>query len=97
SPGRPAVFEKRWWSVELAPVTSPDGALTCVLLRLEELTRLVRYLRQRQDTGEPGMDDRGPEAELFARAEELQRLNAELKRDNLRERQIALRLQESML
>lgn len=97
SPGRPAVFEERWWSVELAPVTSPDGALTCVLLRLEELTRLVRYLRQRQDTGEPGMDDRGPEAELFARAEELQRLNAELKRDNLRERQIALRLQESML
>ncbi|WP_225828698.1 SpoIIE family protein phosphatase [Streptomyces naphthomycinicus] len=97
--GQPGTFEERWWSPVNTPVLGPDGKVAWIIHRVEDVTGFVRTRRQRR----PDPVDRsagpetGMEAELYARAKELERLNEELRRAHARERQVAITLQEAML
>ncbi|MEU2157972.1 SpoIIE family protein phosphatase [Streptomyces sp. NPDC019396] len=96
---RPGEFEERWWSPVNTPVKGPDGRVAWIIHRVEDVTAFVQA-RQFGDHGEGGrLTERevGMEAELYARARELQRLNEELRAAHAREREVAVTLQEAML
>ncbi|MFH8739195.1 PP2C family protein-serine/threonine phosphatase [Streptomyces sp. NPDC017964] len=95
-PSRPGAFEERWWSPINTPVLGPDGRVAWIIHRVEDVTEFVRS-RPPKSTG--GLLDRreAMEAELYARARELQRLNEELRQAHAREHQVALTLQGAML
>lgn len=97
-PQRPGRFTEHWWSPMNTPVTGPDGTVTCVIHRAEDVTAFVRSRHFRhQGEGELTPREEGMEAELYARSRELQRLNEELRLAHGRERQVAVTLQEAML
>ncbi|MFE7776234.1 PP2C family protein-serine/threonine phosphatase [Streptomyces sp. NPDC057445] len=90
---RPGVFEERWWSPINTPVLGPDGQVAWIIHRVEDVTAFVLSRPQ----GGAGGGRKAMEAELYARARELQRLNEELRQAHGRERQVAVTLQEAML
>ncbi|MFG2666456.1 PP2C family protein-serine/threonine phosphatase [Streptomyces sp. NPDC048387] len=90
---QPGVFEERWWSPVNTPVKGPDGQVTWIIHRVEDVTAFMRSRHHYE--GRPQKE--GLEAELYARARELQRLNEELRAAHGREREVALALQEAML
>ncbi|MER6328737.1 SpoIIE family protein phosphatase [Streptomyces sp. NPDC001034] len=98
---RPGVFEERWWSPVNTPVLGPDGQVAWIIHRVEDLTgyvkarQAVRPAEVRTDTGADVTESL--EAELYARARELQLLNEELRQAHTREREVAVTLQEAML
>lgn len=95
---RPGGFEERWWSPVNTPVPGPDGQVTWIIHRMEDVTAFVLAHRSRHHALDQPLNEReAMEAELYARARELQRLNEELRQAHARERQIALTLQEAML
>ncbi len=96
--GRPRVFEERWWSPINTPILTPDGTVVWIIHRVEDVTAFVqaRTAGARPPTGQL-TEREALEAELYARARELQRLNEELRRAHARERQVAVTLQEGML
>lgn len=96
--GRPGVFEERWWSPVNTPIPGPDGSVAWVIHRVEDVTAFVqaRAGGDRPATGQL-TEREALEAELYARARELQRLNEELRQAHTRERQVAVTLQEAML
>ncbi|MGW3464957.1 PP2C family protein-serine/threonine phosphatase [Streptomyces olivaceoviridis] len=101
---RPGVFEERWWSAVNTPVLGPDGQVAYIIHRVEDVTAFVKA-HQAAQAAQPAAvrvgrhleDTHALEAELYARARELQRLNEELRRAHTREREVALALQEAML
>ncbi|MGC9544603.1 PP2C family protein-serine/threonine phosphatase [Streptomyces sp. UG1] len=94
-PDRPGHWEERYWSLVNAPLLDPDGKVTLIVHRIEEITELIRA-RGRRDG--PGMSSTQVlEAELYTRARELQELNERLRQAHAREREVALALQEAML
>ncbi|WP_326778273.1 PP2C family protein-serine/threonine phosphatase [Streptomyces sp. NBC_01445] len=95
-PSRPGAFEERWWSPINTPVLGPDGRVAWIIHRVEDVTEFVRS-RPPKSTGGPLDRREAMEAELYARARELQRLNEELRQAHARERQVALTLQGAML
>jgi serine phosphatase RsbU (regulator of sigma subunit) len=93
-PDRPGDWEERYWSPVNVPVFGPDGrTVELVLLRVEEVTELIRDRGRREGGGRATV----LEAELYTRARELQEVNERLRRAHAREREVALTLQESML
>ncbi|MET9885811.1 SpoIIE family protein phosphatase [Streptomyces sp. NPDC006430] len=98
-PGRPGVFEERWWSPINTPVLGPDGQVAWIIHRVEDVTEFVLSHTGRPSGGGGGAlsGREAMEAELYARARELLRLNEELHQAHARERQIAVTLQEAML
>ncbi|MFR9798612.1 PP2C family protein-serine/threonine phosphatase [Streptomyces sp. MS06] len=96
--GRPEAFEERWWSPINTPILAPDGTVERIIHRVEDVTAFVqsRASGSRPPTGRLS-EREALEAELYARARELQRLNEELRRAHTRERQVAVTLQEAML
>ncbi|MET9885632.1 SpoIIE family protein phosphatase [Streptomyces sp. NPDC006430] len=96
SPDRPGEWEERFWSPVNAPVIGADGSVVLVVHRVEEVTELIRARGGASGTGASGQG-RVLEAELYARARELQELNERLRRAHSREREVALTLQEAML
>jgi serine phosphatase RsbU (regulator of sigma subunit) len=97
-PGRPEVFEERWWSPVNTPVLGPGGEVAWIINRVEDMTGFLRARRTRdQQQVPPNEPILSMEAELYARARELQHLNEELRRAHARERQVAITLQEAML
>ena len=97
APGRPGVFEERWWSKIHTPLPGPDGAVKWIVQRAEDVTAFVQARRARELTAELTQREEGMASELYARARELYRLNEELRQAHARERQIAVTLQEAML
>ncbi|RVU15242.1 PAS domain-containing protein [Streptomyces antnestii] len=95
-PSRPGEFEDRWWSPINTPVLGPDGQVAWIIHRVEDVTEFVRS-RPAHPTGGPLGKRVAMEAELYARARELQRLNEELRQAHARERHVAVALQEAML
>ncbi|MFG2331762.1 PP2C family protein-serine/threonine phosphatase [Streptomyces sp. NPDC048604] len=93
---RPGVFEERWWSPINTPVLGPDGQVAWIIHRVEDVTEFVRSRPAPPAGGLLGRRE-VMEAELYARARELQRLNEELRHAHARERQVAVALQEAML
>ncbi|ETK32743.1 PAS domain-containing protein, partial [Microbispora sp. ATCC PTA-5024] len=76
-PGRPGVFEERYWSAVTAPVLGPDGEVELIIHAFEEVTDFLRQLRR---YGEHGVTDSSPALEemttnVYARAQELHHLN----------------------
>ncbi|MFF8308883.1 PP2C family protein-serine/threonine phosphatase [Streptomyces lydicus] len=96
--GRPGVFEERWWSPVNTPILAPDGKVVWIIHRVEDVTAFVQAhtAGARPPTGRL-TEREALEAELYARARELQRLNEELRQAHSRERQVAVTLQEGML
>ncbi|MEV0302041.1 PP2C family protein-serine/threonine phosphatase [Streptomyces prasinus] len=97
APGRPGVFRERWWSPVNTPVLGADGEVGWIIHRVEDMTEFVLTRPLRLRPGDPIGEHRAMEAELFARAQELQGLNEELREAHDRERRTALALQEVML
>jgi serine phosphatase RsbU (regulator of sigma subunit) len=96
--GRPGEFEERWWSPINTPVLGPDGEVEWIIHRVEDVTPYLRAVASGGPLSEGKSADREAlAAELYSRARELQRVNEELRRAHLRERHVALALQESML
>ena len=95
---QPGAFEERWWSPINTPILGPDGMVEFIIHRVEDVTAFIRA-HASQDRPKSGQATarEALEAELFARAGELQRLNEELRKAHTRERQVALTLQEAML
>jgi serine phosphatase RsbU (regulator of sigma subunit) len=89
---RPGEWVERYWSPVNAPVLGPDGRVTLLVHRVEEVTELIRARR-----GSAGPRGRVLEAELYTRARELQEVNERLRQAHAREREVALALQEAML
>ncbi|MBO8191714.1 SpoIIE family protein phosphatase [Streptomyces oryzae] len=101
APGRPGAFEERWWSPVNTPVLDPDGRVAYIIHRVEDVTAFVKAHRTAHPAsarvGEFLGETQALEAELYARARELQRLNEELRKAHTREREVAVTLQEAML
>ncbi|MFG2140009.1 PP2C family protein-serine/threonine phosphatase [Streptomyces sp. NPDC048650] len=92
APGRPGVYEERYWATVNAPVLGPDGEVELLVHRVEEVTELM--LARRKEGGEAR---ERMEAQLYSRARELQELNERLRQAHAREREVVLALQEAML
>ncbi|WP_318217335.1 PP2C family protein-serine/threonine phosphatase [Streptomyces sp. SCL15-6] len=99
--GRPGMFEERWWSPVNTPVPGPDGQVAYIIHRVEDVTAFVKAHQAAHPAGalvgERLDQTQALEAELYARARELQRLNEELRDAHTREREIAITLQQAML
>lgn len=95
--GRPDAFEERWWSPINTPVLGPDGQVAWIIHRVEDVTEFVLSHPTGAREGSWLSDREAMEAELYARARELQRLNEELRHAHARDRQVAVTLQEAML
>jgi PAS domain S-box-containing protein len=97
-PGRPGMFEERWWTSVNIPVAGPDGEVALILHRVDEVTPLVHERERRGLQGdEPAGALMAMETELYVRARELQKLNERLRKAHARERETALALQQAML
>ncbi|MGX1950984.1 PP2C family protein-serine/threonine phosphatase [Streptomyces sp. CB02115] len=96
---QPGMFEERWWSTVNTPAFDRDGHVAWIIHRVEDVTAFVQARRARgRRAGEPLTErEEGMEAELYARARELQRLNEDLRAAHAREREVAVTLQEAML
>ncbi|MEW2511132.1 SpoIIE family protein phosphatase [Streptomyces sp. NPDC046870] len=95
--GSPGVFKERWWSAINVPVLEADGQVAWIIHRVEDMTDVVRARRAAYlPSLSPGREA-AMEAELYARARQLQQLNEELRQAHARERRIAVALQEAML
>jgi serine phosphatase RsbU (regulator of sigma subunit) len=96
-PGSPEVFKERWWTAINVPVIGPDGKVAWIIHRSEDMTDAVHARRTAHlPPVSPGREA-AMEAELYARARQLQQLNEELRQAHARERRIAVALQEAML
>ncbi len=91
-PGRPGVYEERYWATVNIPVTAAGGVVTLIIHRVEDISA---FIRSRPDRGT--REDRSLEAELYLRAGELQKVNERLRRAHAREREVALALQAALL
>ncbi|WP_307825211.1 SpoIIE family protein phosphatase [Streptomyces sp. M2CJ-2] len=95
--GHPGGFREKWWSPINTPVLGADGEVQWILHRVEDMTEFARTRPLRLKPDAPGAEHKATEAELFTRAQELQRLNEELRDAHDWERRTALALQEVML
>ncbi|MQY34647.1 hypothetical protein SRB17_26170 [Streptomyces sp. RB17] len=96
-PGNPEAFKERWWTAINVPVLGPDGMVAWIIHRSEDMTDVVHARRTAHlPSVSPGREA-AMEAELYARARQLQQLNEELRQAHTRERRIAVALQEAML
>src|SRR3982074_2642236 len=75
-------FEVRYWSPVNSPVLGPDGKLLYIFNRVEDITDFMK-LKEKGSMRQQHTDDLQQRAtkmeiELFARSQELQRINGEL-------------------
>jgi len=94
-------FVERYWSPMNIPVLDDEGRTRLVLHRTEDVTDYVRERAARERDVARGEAWRRRvlevEADLVARARELQDLNQALREANERQREVALALQRAML
>jgi hypothetical protein len=76
-------FEVRYWSPVHTPVVAPDGRLTYITHRVEDVTEFVRLqlsgTRHQQVTAELEQRTNQMQAEILARSDELQEANRALR------------------
>ncbi|AUX48835.1 hypothetical protein SOCE26_103770 [Sorangium cellulosum] len=79
-------FEERYWSPFNSPIVGPDGEITYIIHRVEDVTEFVRLkqrgLEQTRLTEELQTRADRVEAEVFLRAQEIQRANEQLRMVN---------------
>jgi serine phosphatase RsbU (regulator of sigma subunit) len=94
-------FIERYWSPMNIPILDDEGRTGFILHRTQEVTDYVREQARRREDVARGEEWRrrvgDVEADLVARAQELQELNEQLREANQRERQVTLALQRAML
>ncbi|MFI6601493.1 ATP-binding protein [Nonomuraea sp. NPDC050536] len=101
-PGSPGVFEERYWSVINAPLVGPDGEVRLIIHRAEEATAFIQQLRKTRSAPEFQAPDSAAaqlneiEAEIFARARDLQEVNQRLRRAQTKERQTTEAMRQAM-
>jgi serine phosphatase RsbU (regulator of sigma subunit) len=96
-PGNPEVFKERWWTAINVPLLGRDGKVTWIIHRSEDMTDVIRAHRTAHPPAVSPGREAAMEAELYARARQLQQLNEELRQAHARERRVAVTLQEAML
>ncbi|MHA3774929.1 hybrid sensor histidine kinase/response regulator [Verrucomicrobiota bacterium sgz303538] len=78
-------WDERWWSPVNSPVLGPDGDLLYIIHRVEDVTPLIREKRShgKEVEGVQMLEERAEhmEAEVALRAQELQRLNEQLREE----------------
>ncbi|MGW9032220.1 PP2C family protein-serine/threonine phosphatase [Streptomyces sp. NPDC055722] len=94
---RPGLFEERWGSPTNVPVRGPDGQVAWILHRMEDVTDFVLSHADRPRPGQALSELQAMETELYVRAQDLQRLNEQLRQAHARERKVAVTLQEAMM
>ena len=81
-----AGFEMRYWSPVNAPVFTADGALLCIIHRVDNVTEYMRLTeenaRQRSVSERLSAENTKMEAEIVERSRELDNLNRELRGAN---------------
>ncbi|MFI2635243.1 SpoIIE family protein phosphatase [Streptomyces collinus] len=97
APGRLEGFEERWWSKIHTPLPGPDGKVKWIVQRAEDVTAFFHSGRAGELGKEFSTREKGLAAELYARTDELHRLNRALLQAHALERQVAVTLQEAML
>lgn len=87
-------FEPRWWNIYNSPQRGPDGSVQLIVHRVDDVTDFALAT-----LGDSPSDSDAvlPQAELFARARELQRTNYRLRHEAERTNAVALTLQRAML
>ena len=73
-------FEERYWSPINTPILAADGTITHVIHRVQDVTEFVRSSGQAPDGALARMSEL--EADLFARAREVQDMNRQLRETN---------------
>ncbi len=85
-------FEERYWSPVNSPVLSPEGEVTWIIHRVEDVTEFVRLkqrgTQQEQETQDLRERAGRMEAEIYRRAQELQESNRALRESEERLRQL---------
>ncbi|WP_246113785.1 PP2C family protein-serine/threonine phosphatase [Streptomyces montanus] len=98
APGRPGVFEERYWSPINIPVVGGDGRVVLIIHRVQEVTALVRArLAFSATPGVPLSREDAMAADLLTRSQELQEVNQQLREAHARAHDIAITLQRAML
>jgi PAS domain S-box-containing protein len=92
--GRPGVFEERWWLPVNTPILGPDREVKWIVIRVEDVTPFIKTIAA--DNG-PSIERAAEETELYARALELNHLNQELRLAHMREHEMTVTLQRTML
>ncbi|MDN3241238.1 SpoIIE family protein phosphatase [Glycomyces tritici] len=92
--GRPEVAQKRWWLPVNTPILGPDRAVKWIVLRMDDVTPLIKAIAPGD---EPSIERAAEETELYARALELNHLNQELRLAHMREHEMTVTLQRTML
>ena len=81
-PGKPGVFEQRYWNHLATPILGPDGRVQLIRFRTDDVTPFITHLGQLQQEGDVA-DKRAQlheaEKEVYLRARELQDLNERLR------------------
>jgi PAS domain S-box-containing protein len=76
-------FEERWWSPINSPVRGPDGEIAYIIHRVEDVTPFIRRMQEEgnEARGLRQLESRAQhmEAEVVLRAQELQRVNEQLR------------------
>lgn len=97
-PGRPGVFEDRYWSQVMAPVFGPDRRVEFILHQADEVTGFLQRLYRAR--GLAGAGDRAEleamEQQVYARSRELQDFNERLKQAHDQQRRISRSLREAV-
>lgn len=85
--GEGGEFEERYWSPVNTPVIGPAGDVRFIIHRVEDVTEFVRVKQQGREEAKRAAELKGltveMEAELFARARELQEANRRLLDSNV--------------
>lgn len=78
-------WDERWWSPVNSPVLGPDGELLYIIHRVEDVTPFIREKQKHGNEAEGVqiLEERAEhmEAEIILRAQELQRLNEQLREE----------------
>ncbi|MGI5328262.1 ATP-binding protein [Actinomadura nitritigenes] len=95
---RPGMYKERYWSIRNAPLLGPDGTVTALLHRVEEVTSYIMQLRAARSGEAPSSEAQveGVEAELFARTRELQEVNDRLHRAREDEHRAAAAMRDAL-
>lgn len=96
TPDRPGHSDRRFWSTVNAPLLGPDGEVSLIMHRIEDITAFIEQL------GEPPSAADGPtrfleiEGEVYARSSELQEVNRQLRYAQAEKHQAIQALRETL-
>ncbi len=88
-------FEERFWSPVNQPIFDDHQQMICILHKAEDVTEFMRLKVSANQSEDLGEQVRQMEAEIYVRAQEIQRINQRLK-DEIAEREKAEKKEREM-